>query len=54
MDIDPKPSEVRDIVAYLWELVIDCLVMAKADIPNAAKAFETAADVLRYFLLGVD
>ena len=52
MDIDPKPSEVRDIVAYLWELVIDCLVMAKTDIPNAAKAFETAADVLRYFFVG--
>ena len=54
MDIDPKPSEVRDIIAYLWDVVIDCLIMAKSDIPLAAKAFETAAEILRYFMVGLD
>lgn len=49
MDIDPKPSEIRDITKYLWSVVTDCLIMAKVDIPHAAKGFETAADMLRYF-----
>jgi hypothetical protein len=51
MDIDPNPTGVRDIVSFLWESIIRCLIMAKADIPNAAKAFETAADILRYIYL---
>lgn len=50
MDIDPTPSEVRDIVSYLWDVMIDCLIMAKSDIPHAAKAFETAAEILRYLI----
>jgi hypothetical protein len=51
MDIDPNPTGVCDIVSFLWESIIRCLIMAKADIPNAAKAFETAADILRYIYL---
>ena len=53
MDIDQKPSEVREIIAYLWQVVINCLVMAKNDIPHAAKAFDTAADLLRYVLVSL-
>jgi len=50
MEIDHRPNEIRDVVSYLWQVTVNCLQKAKNHIPYAAKAFSSAASMLRYVL----
>jgi len=47
MEID-EPNEMRDIVSFLWQVVIQCLRRSGPHLLFASKAFETGANMLRY------
>jgi hypothetical protein len=49
MEID-QPDEKKDIVKFLWEVMMQCLKKSTNHIPYAAKAFETGAIMLRFVL----
>ena len=50
MDIDNHPSDLRTVVSFLWRAALECAKRAETLIPWAAKAFETTAKMLRYFV----
>jgi hypothetical protein len=51
MDTDRKPTEWRDMVLFLWDVAMESMRRARNYIPTSSKAFETGANMLRYFLI---
>jgi hypothetical protein len=49
MDIDRTPAEGRDVILFIWEVAIGCMRNSHVYISQASKAFETGANMLRYF-----
>ena len=54
MDIDRIPAEGRDKILYLWEVAMGCMRNSDVYISQAYKAFETGANMLRYFSVELD